>query len=260
MRLHRVPPSSRSSNGCQCQNSPLTRLLSLIWSFNQLFQRLSELNDERLIQRIRLSIDWHRSALRETDALSRFIGLWTAMEPIGNPLAEYYKVKAKGWHGLRQLAEDEGHESRVISEALDIRRHLFHYLSIRPDDIRPRAEAIVPVMEHLLVAGWTRLLGMPEAKTDFPASTVTPYPVQHELRVVILEADSSIWRSGVHPHLAGKFIPQRVPSENPDSVVVNYTLEAEARNFQQFRPMEYRVWGPFGPNIPTIEPVESKIE
>ena len=68
---------------------------------------------ERVAQRLRLSIDWHGAALRETDALFRFVATWPALESIGNPMSELYGLPTNGWQGLRQLAEDEGYQDAL---------------------------------------------------------------------------------------------------------------------------------------------------
>jgi hypothetical protein len=209
--------------------------------------------NERISPRIRLSMDWHRAALRETDPLFRFMSLWTALEAIGNSLAEEYTVETRGWQGLRKLAEDNGYQSSVISEFLDIRRHLFHDLSIPPALIRPRAEIATPIIEHLLVAGWVRLLGSPEKYTDFPSSSVIPHPMQYIVRRLIIDEDASKWGARIHPYFRGELIAQRVPATNSDGVTVNYTLNGQPQNFQQWRGGVIELWGPSGPNIPKIE-------
>ncbi len=221
-------------------------------AFQLLFEQLPLLKDERLAQRIRLSIDWHRAALRETDAFFRFINLWTALEAIANPLAQLYLVEIRGWHGLRRLAEDEGYEAAIVSEVLDVRRHILHDLSVRPADVRPRAQTMTPIIEHLLVAGWVRLLGAPQKLTDFPKSAMIPYPMQYIVRALLVDEDASRWGSGTHPHFLGELVAKRIPATEPGSVTVTYSLNARPQNFQRWRGEAIALWGPSGPNIPKV--------
>jgi hypothetical protein len=223
-------------------------------AFGFLFERFPAA-EERVAQRLRLSIDWHRAALRATDALFRFVAMWPALESVGNPISEHYSLPAHGWQGLRRLAQDEGHSSGIISEMLDIRRHLFHDLSVRPADVRPRAAAVLPVMEQLVVAAWVRLLGDPAQAVQFPTSAVTPHPIKQVIRVLLIDEDASRWGNGIHPHFEGRLVPTRVPPERPGAVTVTFSTELQPRNIENWRPVSVQLWGPSGPNPPTVENV-----
>ncbi|MGH2355030.1 MAG: hypothetical protein ACRDI2_03205 [Chloroflexota bacterium] len=160
-------------------------------AFRLLHKGLHTLSDQRLSKRLHLSIDWHRAAVRETEPLFRFLSMWAALEAVGNPVSEKYAVDVRGWHGLRCLAQDRGRASEVISEVLDVRRHLMHDLSVRPADIRPRAQRLVPVMEDLVIAAWALLLGAPQAVSDFPKSSVTAHPMRQVFKVILLDEDEA---------------------------------------------------------------------
>lgn len=224
------------------------------------FARLFELlpaTDERTAQRVRLSLDWHRVALRETEPLFRFVHLWIALESIGNLVAEYYTLDTSGWQGLRRLAKEEGYEESIISEILGIRSHIFHGVlrgkRLLPTAIRLSADELIPTMEHILLAGWLRLLNSYDTLPDFPRIASTRHPMRHIVHGTLLNEDSSQWGNGVHPHFAGQVDLSRKPTSDPNTVTVSYTLNAQPRHFNQWRGGEFELWGPRGPNTPKIE-------
>ena len=61
--------------------------------------------DQRLLDRALLSLSWYRLALGETDALTRFMHLWLAVEAMEPLLADHFGCDSQGFGGLRALAE-----------------------------------------------------------------------------------------------------------------------------------------------------------
>lgn len=222
--------------------------------FGALLERLPALQDQRLIQRLMMSMSWHRQALDETEPLFRFNVLWISFEAISPLFDDFFELRGPGAPGLKHLADEAGYGSQIISEALGVRADLVHANRVLPDELRRRAAPLVPILERLLVVGWFRLLGISEQLEELPASAVTPYSTTLVLRGVLLQEDVSGWGIDVHPTIEGEPIAQRQPDDAgaPGRVNVTYSFPVTCRNVQGWRPERFEVWGPSGPNVATI--------
>lgn len=210
--------------------------------------------DQTLIWRIVLSMSWHRQALDEKEPVFRFLKLWIAFEALEPRLADLFGISnAAGFQGLRRFAEEAGYMSETVTTALGVRRDLFHARRVRPADIRDRATPLLPILEGLLVAAWTRLLGVPELTDQLPSSAVTPYPMQWEVRATLLQEDVSMYGSDSHPHFEGELSMGRLPPGRPGDLNVQVQSSLRLENISgQWRPIEWKLTGPSGPNIPTF--------
>ena len=218
--------------------------------FGQLFERVFTSQDERLQWRLGLSFSWYRAALDEADALTRFLHLWIGFEAVGPLLADLYAVKAAGFGGIRALTEEHGVGDDVISQALGLRRDLFHARRVFPRDLRARADVLVPKIEELLLAAWARLLELDLNKLKMPERSVAPWPVRLIVRAVLHQADASQWAPGHHPHFEGVISQRRAPSE-PGKLSIEYPHRLELVNAARAGSVEVELWGPDLPNTPT---------
>jgi hypothetical protein len=127
--------------------------------FNPLLVGPPGTTDWRLTQRLLLSLSWHRLAMSETDPLTRFLILWLAFEALTPLLTEHYGVEPEGFQGLRALAaEDREDGSEFISQALGLRRDLFHTRRVPIEGMKERARNYLPRLQRLLVLGWLTIL------------------------------------------------------------------------------------------------------
>jgi hypothetical protein len=206
-----------------------------------------------------LSLSWHRLAMSETDALTRFLILWLAFEALTPLLAEHYAVDAGGHGGLRALADATGEGgSAFITQVLGLRRDVFHTRRVSVEGMKERAAAYLPGLQRLLVLGWLVILGRPTDELDlFPNEAVIPYPARLIVFANLVQDDASVWGPGNHPHFDGRLKPIRVDTEDPRDVAVTYEANLTVRNAEgmQLRRMEIR--GPTGPNVGKWEETSS---
>jgi hypothetical protein len=148
--------------------------------FNPLLAGEPGTEDDRLTQRLMLSLSWHRQAMSHTDSLFRFLILWLAFESLTPLLTELYDVDPEGFQGLRALAEETGEGgSEFITQVLGLRRDLFHTRRVPVQGMKDRATEHMPRLQRLLVLGWLKLLGRPHTDLEmFPDEAVVPYPAR----------------------------------------------------------------------------------
>jgi hypothetical protein len=85
--------------------------------------------------------------------------LWLAFEALTPLLTEHYGVEPEGFQGLRALAaEDREDGSEFISQALGLRRDLFHTRRVPIEGMKERARNYLPRLQRLLVLGWLTIL------------------------------------------------------------------------------------------------------
>jgi hypothetical protein len=201
---------------------------------------------ERLPRAV-ISLGWFRQALDETDPLFRFHKLWVAVEALNAPLDDLFEIPKNGrsgFQGVRRLCEESGFGSRLVSEALNLRRHLYHAMGASStDELRRTAEALMPRLESVCIAAWKRLLHI---GADFPATSVWPYPLHFRVDGVAHHKDESKWGPGAHPHLEANFNFERVATDDPGEVTFQLSTRYTVRNMDGFGALAHGLWGPTG--------------
>jgi hypothetical protein len=207
--------------------------------------------DERLMWRVLSSLSFHRFAMEETDPLTRFLALWIAFEALTPLLGDHYGVAQGGFGGLRALANDAIGDggSEFVSQALGLRRDVFHARRVPADEIKRRAKELVPRLEDLVLHGWLTILNRHEDQENFPAASVIPYPARLVVKAIIHQRDTSPWQGGVHPHFEGHLTPSRVPTGDDRDVGVTYTSNLTVRNADGMQLTRMEIRGPLGPNV-----------
>jgi hypothetical protein len=227
--------------------------------FNPLLAGGPGTEDDRLKQRLMLSLSWHRQAMSHTDSLFRFLILWLAFESLTPLLTELYDVDPEGFQGLRALAEETGEGgSDFITQVLGLRRDLFHTRRVPVQGMKDRATEHIPRLQRLLVLGWLKLLGRPHTDLEmFPDEAVVPYPARLIAFARIFQEDASVWGPGHHPHFEGRNTPVRVDTDDPRDVGVTYETNLTVRNAEGMQLGRLEIRGPHGPNVGTWEQAAS---
>ena len=189
--------------------------------------------DRRLLERSLLSLSWYRLALDETDALTRFMHLWLAIEALEPLLADHFGCDSQGFGGLRALAEaqqpnDPGEGSKRVSEALGVRRALFHSLRVNVQTLKERAREQIEFAEGLLHRGWGVVLGVGDLEARLPTGSVTAFDAYILIRATIVQQDETF--GGRLPYMVSELEPYRVNPDDPDYLNVSYRGKLSLRN------------------------------
>jgi hypothetical protein len=221
--------------------------------FGELLEALMGAKHEKLLARLALSVSWHRLGMLETDALSRFMLLWIAVEALSARLADEYEIEDnQGHQSLRRLAAETTGDEDFVSRLLKVRRGLHHrFGETPPATLRAEAEATNPDTERMLIAGWCRLIGKPDLASRFPISSVIPHPT----RVVVrgeFEGDGLDARQPGDDPFFSLHLQPRPSIAQADGTVdttldVNFTFHDEGGAMA--RAARYEIWGPAGPNL-----------
>lgn len=125
-------------------------------AFGELRERIDELagyeGNQKLVWRTVLSLSWFRQGLEETDPIFRFHKLMVAAEALNPLLDERYGIPEndrRGFQGLRRLADEVGLGAAWVSNALNVRRKLFHGLRVTAEELRSDAQAVLSDLEGL---------------------------------------------------------------------------------------------------------------
>ncbi len=210
------------------------------------------ITDRRLLERVLLSLSWYRLALGETDALTRFMHMWLAVEALEPLLADHFGCASKGWGGLRALAEaeqphEEGEGSKRVSAALGVRRALFHSLRVNVQELKERARQQIEFAESLLHRGWGVILGVEGLEERLPTGSVTAFDAYILIRATIVEQDETF--GGRLPYMVSELEPYRVNPDDPDHLNVSYRGKLTLGNADFARMHRLEVRGPQGPNV-----------
>jgi hypothetical protein len=198
--------------------------------FGRLWDDINRRQDQRFAWRLMLSMSWHRIALDEVDAVRRFLTLWIALEALAPLLADEFDVDPRGFGGLRALADVSEAPEELITQALGLRRDLFHARRVTYQDLAARATVATPELEKLLVAGWTRLLAMDDVADQFRFASIVPWPTRLVLRATLLHKDQSVWGHGYHPHFDGVVDQRREDIGDPREVRIGLDPKLTLRN------------------------------
>jgi hypothetical protein len=95
---------------------------------------------------------------------------------------------------------------------------------------------------------------------DFPAPSVTPYPLVQCVRAVLLDDDASKWGGDVHPHFVRRLTPERLPTEQQGGITVNFRMDLNLVNAPAYRPVTSSLSGPSGPNVVTSITVRNELD
>lgn len=208
--------------------------------------------DRRLLERALLSLSWYRLALGETDALTRFMHLWLAVEAMEPLLADHFGCDSQGFGGLRALAEtqqtnDPGAGSKRVSAALGVRRALFHSLRVNVQELKERAREQIEFAESLVHRGWGVILGVGDLEARLPTASVTAFDSYVLIRATIVQQDETF--GGKLPYMVSELEPYRVNPDDPDNLNVSYRGKLTLRNADVARLHRLEIRGPQGPNV-----------
>jgi hypothetical protein len=208
-------------------------------------------NNRRLLERVLLSLSWYRFALDETDALTRFLHLWLAVEALEPLLADHFERDSQGFGGLRALAEEHadhpGEGSEGVSAVLGIRRALFHPQRRNIQTLKDSARDHIEFVETLLHHGWGAVLGVHDLDERLPAGSVTALDAYMLIRATVVHADETF--GGRLPYLVSEIEPYRVNEDDPDYLNWSYRGKLSIRNADLARVHRLEIRGPQGPNV-----------
>ena len=214
---------------------------------------LTNATSQRLLFRLVISISWFRLASEESDATFRFVKMWMAAEAIDPVLAEHYGInETSGFQGLRRLAADIQIGENVVSDALNLRRHMFHALRTTGDELRTMAQPLRAPLENLIVSSWRVLLDIQPG--TLPDESVVPNPTHLKLFAELHHEDATTWGEDHHPYLELKELEfKRVDTGNPRELKFTTTHTHTVRNVEGARVTQTEIWGPGGPKQITTE-------